>query len=229
MTPAAAKRLRAIERYSELGAGFQIAMRDLEIRGAGNILGAEQSGHIAAIGYELYCQLLEASVRRFQGLAEPDRRRADVRLDLPAFFPKTYVPTESQRISLYRQLERASSLEVLGEIADEIQDMFGPMPAEAANLVELEGVRLLAGRARIAAVHRKRNVPPGGADLMMTVEHARSVEALFARCTDPEVRRAGTVRVIDGQTVLWRLAADRGPEAALGLLKKWLAEAPGGN
>jgi transcription-repair coupling factor (superfamily II helicase) len=223
MTPAAAKRLRAIERYSQLGAGFQIAMRDLEIRGAGNILGAEQSGHIAAIGYELYCRLLEASVRRFQGLAEPDRRRADVRLDLPAFFPKTYVPTESQRISLYRQLERASSLEVLGEVADEIQDMFGPMPAEVANLVELEGVRLLAGRACIAAVHRN------GADLMMTVEHARAVEALFARCTDPEVRRAGTVRVIDPQTVLWRLVGDRGPEAALGLLKKWLAGAPGGN
>ena len=235
MTPAAAKRLRAIERYSELGAGFQIAMRDLEIRGAGNILGAEQSGHIAAIGYELYCQLLEASVRRSQGLAEPDRRRADVRLDLPAFFPKTYVPTESQRISLYRQLERAASVDVLRDVADEIVDMFGPMPAEVANLVDLEEVRLLAGRARIAAIHRKRNVPPaqhpaeGGADLMMTVERAAAVEALFARCADPEVRRAGTVRVIDSQTVLWRLGEDRGPEGALGLLKKWLAGAPGGN
>ncbi|MCX5649761.1 MAG: transcription-repair coupling factor [Planctomycetota bacterium] len=235
VTPAAAKRLRAIERYSELGAGFQIAMRDLEIRGAGNILGAEQSGHIAAVGYELYCQLLEAAVRRSQGLAEPDRRRADVRLDLPAFFPKTYVPTESQRISLYRQLERAASVDALRDVADEIVDMFGPMPAEVANLVELEAVRLLAGRARIAAIHRKRNVPPaqhpaeGGADLMMTVERAAAVEALFARCADPEVRRAGTVRVIDSQTVLWRLGEDRGPEGALGLLKKWLAGAPGGN
>ena len=223
MTPAAAKRLRAIERYSELGAGFQIAMRDLEIRGAGNILGAEQSGHIAAIGYELYCQLLETAVRRSQGLAEPDRRRADVRLDLPAFFPETYVPTESQRISLYRQLERAASVDVLRDVADEINDMFGPMPAEVANLVDLEEVRLLAGRARIAAIHRKR------ADLVMTAERARAVEALFARCADPEVRRAGTVRVIDGQTVLWRLGEDRGAEGALGLLKKWLAGAPGGN
>jgi len=223
MTPAAAKRLRAIERYSELGAGFQIAMRDLEIRGAGNILGAEQSGHIAAIGYELYCRLLEAAVRRSQGLAEPDRRRADVRLDLPAFFPKTYVPTESQRISLYRQLERAASVDVLRDVADEIDDMFGSMPAEVANLVDLEAVRLLAGRARIAAIHRK------GADLMMTAERARAVEALFARCADPEVHQAGTVRVIDGQTVLWRLGEDRGAEGALGLLKKWLAGAPEGN
>ncbi|HET6442246.1 MAG TPA: transcription-repair coupling factor [Phycisphaerae bacterium] len=223
MTPAAAKRLRAIERYSELGAGFQIAMRDLEIRGAGNILGSEQSGHIAAIGYELYCRLLDASVRRSQGLAEPDRRRADFRLDLPAFFPKTYVPTESQRISLYRQLERAASVDVLRDVADEIVDMFGPMPAEVANLVDLEEVRLLAGRARIAAIHRK------GADLMMTAERAAAVEALFARCADPEIRRAGTVRVIDGQTVLWRLGEDRGAEGALGLLKKWLAGAPGGN
>jgi transcription-repair coupling factor (superfamily II helicase) len=139
------------------------------------------------------------------------------------------VPTESQRISLYRQLERAASVDVLRDVADEIVDMFGPMPAEVANLVDLEEVRLLAGRARIAAIHRKRNVPPGGADLVMTAERARAVEALFARCADPEVRRAGTVRVIDGQTVLWRLGEDRGAEGALGLLKKWLAGAPGGN
>jgi len=109
------------------------------------------------------------------------------------------------------------------DVADEIGDMFGPMPAEVANLVDLEEVRLLAGRARIAAIHRK------GADLVMTAERARAVEALFARCADPEVRRAGTVRVIDGQTVLWRLGEDRGAEGALGLLKKWLAGAPGGN
>ncbi|MGB2614865.1 MAG: transcription-repair coupling factor [Phycisphaerae bacterium] len=216
LTPAAAKRLRAIERYSQLGAGFQIAMRDLEIRGAGNMLGAEQSGHIAAVGYELYCRLLESAVGRLQGRPEPDRRRADVRLDLAAFLPPAYVPTESQRISLYRQLQRAPDTEALGQIADEIADMYGPVPEEVRRLVALERVRLLAGRARIRTIHRKR------ADLVMTAERAEAVEALLERCADPEVRAAGIVRAVDAETVLWRLVSDRGPEAALALLEKWL-------
>ena len=216
LAPAAAKRLRALERYSELGAGFQIAMRDLEIRGAGNILGAEQSGHIAAVGYELYCRLLESAVRRFQGRPEPDRRRADVRLDLAALLPKDYVPTESQRISLYRQLQRAPDLEALAQIADEIADMYGPMPDEVQRLVALERVRLLAGGARIRSIHRK------GADLVMAVEHVPAAEELFRRCAEREVREAGTVRAVDAETVLWRLRADGGPDAALALLEKWL-------
>ncbi|MGB2997906.1 MAG: transcription-repair coupling factor [Phycisphaerae bacterium] len=220
LTPAAARRLKAIERYSELGAGFQIAMRDLEIRGAGNILGPEQSGHIAAIGYELYCRLLETSIRRQQGRPEPERRRTDVRLEVPAFIPEGYVPTESQRISLYRQLQRAPDLGALEGIAAEIADMYGPVPAEVRRLVDLEGVRLLAGRAEIRSIHRK------GADLMMAVEDASVVAAFFERATDPSVRKAGTVRVIDAHTVLWRLHKDAGADGALALLKKWLARAP---
>jgi transcription-repair coupling factor (superfamily II helicase) len=217
VTPAAVKRLKAIEQYAELGAGFQIAMRDLEIRGAGNILGAEQSGHIVAVGYEMYCQLLEAAVKRLRGEKGEELRRADVQLDLTAFIPNKYVPTESQRISLYRQLQRASKVETLEEVAAEIADMYGPVPAEVRRLVDLEAVRILAGGYRIGAIHRR------GGDLALTLDDAAVLGPLFGAQVDREVRDAGVVRVLDPHTVVWRLHEDKGPERALALLKKVLA------
>jgi len=103
-----AKRLRAIEEFSDMGAGFAIAMRDLEIRGAGNILGTQQSGHIAMVGYELYCELLEQAVRRLKHM--PPKQAIDVRVDLPgeAYIPRTYVPDVRMKIDLYRRLARAT-------------------------------------------------------------------------------------------------------------------------
>ena len=110
LSPNAAKRLRAIEEFSDMGAGFAIAMRDLEIRGAGNILGAEQSGHIAAIGYELYCDLLEHAVRSLKQL--PPRTSIEVDVDLPGegYIPRSYVPDMRLKIDLYRRLARVSNL-----------------------------------------------------------------------------------------------------------------------
>jgi len=103
VSPVAARRLKAIEEFSDLGAGFQIAMRDLEIRGAGNILGKEQSGHIAAVGYELYCQFLERAVGRLQGKPVPERREVHVELGADAYIPRSYVPSERQRMEIYRR------------------------------------------------------------------------------------------------------------------------------
>jgi transcription-repair coupling factor (superfamily II helicase) len=220
MTPAAAKRLHAIEQFSELGAGFQIAMRDLEIRGAGNILGSEQSGHITAVGYELYCQLLDAAVRRLRGQPVDEHVRADVQLDVTAFLPPRYVPTDSQRISLYRQLQRAGSADALDEVQAEVADMFGPLPEEACRLVDLERVRAAAGRLGIRAIHRQ------GRDLTMTLRDAAVLGPVFAGETDAEVRAAGVLRVLDPHTVVWRLSADPGPVEALALLKKALARPP---
>jgi len=216
-TPAAARRLRAIEQYAELGAGFQIAMRDLEIRGAGNILGAEQSGHITAVGYEMYCQLLEAAVRRLRGEKIEEVRRADVQLEVAAFIPNSYVPTETQRIALYRQLRRAAGAERLAEVADEIADMYGPLPDEVRRLVDLEEVRVAAGRAGIRSIHRR------GADLTFTLEDVAVVGPLFGQKSRREVQGAGVVRVLDPQTVVWRLHKDRGGADALALLRKVLA------
>ena len=216
-TPAASKRLRAIEQYSELGAGFQIAMRDLEIRGAGNILGLEQSGHISAVGYEMYCQMLETAVRRLKDQPSDEPCRADVQLDLAAFIPSRYVPTESQRISLYRQLQRAANAKTLAEVAAEIHDMYGPLPDEVQRLVDLEAVRAAAGRAGIRSIHRNRK------DLTFTLADAALVAPLVSESDDRHVRQAGVVRILDPHTLVWRLHEDGGAAEALALLKKVLA------
>ena len=225
VTPAAARRLHAIEQYSELGAGFQIAMRDLEIRGAGNIIGSEQSGHITAVGYEMYCQLLDAAVRRLRGEKVEEVRRADLQLELAAFIPNAYVPTESQRIALYRQLRRAATADALDEVAAEVEDMYGPMPEEVRRLVDLESVRVAAGRAGIRAIHRQ------AADLVIALDDASVLGPIFSpsrasgpsAAGDAEVRQAGVIRVLDPHTMVWRLREDRGPAGALALLKKALA------
>ncbi len=140
----AARRLKAIEEFSELGAGFKISMRDLEIRGAGNILGTEQSGHIATVGYELYCQLLENAVRRLKEL--PPRESPHVNLDLPvsAYLPGSYIPPGKQKIDVYRKLSSVCTVSELEELAEELRDRFGPLPEEAIRFISLKELELLA-------------------------------------------------------------------------------------
>src|SRR5690242_9390566 len=113
LNPTAAKRMRAIEEFSDIGAGFAIAMRDLEIRGAGTILGTQQSGHIAAVGYELYCELLEKAVRRLKQM--PARQSIEVNVALPgeAFLPRSYVPDIRAKIDLYRRIARVTTRDEL--------------------------------------------------------------------------------------------------------------------
>ncbi|MCH7871912.1 MAG: transcription-repair coupling factor, partial [Planctomycetes bacterium] len=153
--PVAAKRLKAIEHYSKLGAGFQIAMRDLEIRGAGNILGTEQSGHIAAVGYELYCQLLDNAVRSLR--REPLREHRHVAIDLPfsAFLPDLYVPAGRQKIEMYRKLSSVHDLEELRELEAEFRDRFGPPPTEARTLMDVKQLQLLAQSWQIDDIRRE--------------------------------------------------------------------------
>jgi transcription-repair coupling factor (superfamily II helicase) len=153
LTPTASRRLKAIEEFTELGAGFKIAMRDLEIRGAGNILGTQQSGHIAAVGYEMYCQLLENAVRRAGN--KPIRTPLEVSVDLPwpAFLPRSYVPGQRQKIEVYRRLSRLRRLERLEDFRQELRDRFGPLPEAAEWLLRLAEVRLLAARWQVTSVH----------------------------------------------------------------------------
>ena len=217
LTDTAVTRLAAISEMTQLGSGTKVAMRDLEIRGAGNILGAEQSGHITAVGYEMYCQLLEVAVKRAKGEKVEEVRRADVQLELAAFIPNAYVPTETQRIALYRQLRRAATAQRLAEVAAEVADMYGPLPEEVRRLVDLEEVRVAGGRAGLGSTHRK------GADLTITLEDMAVLGPLFSASADRELRDAGIVRVLDPHTVVWRLHEDRGAAGALALLKKALA------
>jgi transcription-repair coupling factor (superfamily II helicase) len=144
ITSVAAKRLKAIEEYSELGSGFKIAMRDLEIRGAGNILGTEQSGHIAAVGYELYCQLLERAVQQLKG--ETPRERPYVNIDLPvaAYVPDEYVPPGRHKIEVYRRISGAGDSRELQDVAAALRDRYGPPPPEVQQLLTLRELQLRA-------------------------------------------------------------------------------------
>ncbi len=153
VTPNAARRLRAIEEFSDMGAGFAIAMRDLEFRGAGNVLGTEQSGHIAAVGYELYCQLLEAAVRRLKNL--PPKQSIDVSVDLPgpAYFPPDYVPNQRMKIDLYRRLARIAGEDELEQLRVELIARFGPPPLAAARMLAHANLRIDAAVWQINAVH----------------------------------------------------------------------------
>ena len=152
LTSVAARRLKAIEEFSELGAGFKIAMRDLEIRGAGNILGTEQSGHISTVGYELYCHLLENAVRRQKQMPERELPHVDVDLAVTAYLPNSFVPPGKQKIDVYRRLSVAATSEELAEVAGEIRDRFGPLPPEAEQLVEVKELQLYAFAWGINAV-----------------------------------------------------------------------------
>ncbi|MHB8901830.1 MAG: transcription-repair coupling factor [Thermoguttaceae bacterium] len=144
VTPNAARRLRAIEEFSDLGAGFAVAMRDLEIRGAGNILGTQQSGHIALVGYELYCDLLEKAVRQMKNMTP--RTMVDVDVDLPceAFLPGHYVPDMRLKIDLYRRLARVTEVKQLEDFRLELVDRFGPIPAQTEGLLNLAELRIAA-------------------------------------------------------------------------------------
>ncbi|MDP6702874.1 MAG: helicase-related protein, partial [Candidatus Latescibacteria bacterium] len=142
LSPTAAKRLRAIEEYSEMGAGFAIAMRDLEIRGAGNILGTQQSGHIAAVGYELYCQLLDQAVRKLR--REPPAEILQVDIDLPgeAYLPDSYITDLKSKIDLYRRMVRITSQEETADLQEEMVDRFGEPPEVARRLLDLAALRI---------------------------------------------------------------------------------------
>ncbi|MBM80525.1 MAG: transcription-repair coupling factor [Planctomycetaceae bacterium] len=153
VTTTAAKRLKAIEEYSELGAGFKIAMRDLEIRGAGNILGTEQSGHIMTVGYELYCQLLENAVRRLKNEAPREFHHTSINLPVKAYIPDSYIPPGRQKIEMYRKLSLVKSLEDLEEVADELRDRYGPVPQDAEQLLKLKELQVLAQQWRIDDIH----------------------------------------------------------------------------
>jgi transcription-repair coupling factor (superfamily II helicase) len=156
----ARKRLQAIFNASELGAGFQIALADLEIRGAGNILGGEQSGHMAAVGFDLYSRLLAEAVEETKAHREmraPVVEPPQAVLDLPieAHLPDAYVPETAQKLELYRRLARARSSGDLAAFRQEVVDRFGPMPPPVVRLVEVAELRMAAEAAGVSSISRE--------------------------------------------------------------------------
>ena len=196
VTPNAVKRLKAIEEFTELGAGFKIALRDLEIRGAGNILGSEQSGHIESVGYELYCSLLEAAVRSLTDKPDPSKFDALIELSWRAYFPKDYVAGPKIKVELYRRLGRIRSLERLEDFRKELVDRFGPLPVPAENLMAEAELRILAEFWQLARIHVEHEYA------VFTYRSARRVEAL-ARQNPP-----GKIRVVDDRSAYVPLDLD---------------------
>lgn len=152
MTVVAKQRLKAVEQYSALGAGFKIAMRDLEIRGAGNLLGKEQSGHIAAVGYEMYCRLLDQAVKSLKDERDVQPSHTTLDIGLTGSIPKTYIPSDARRMDAYRRLCHASSGEELARARTDLVDAYGPLPAAVERLFNLAEMRILAADVGAAAV-----------------------------------------------------------------------------
>ncbi|MFO0915996.1 MAG: transcription-repair coupling factor [Pirellulales bacterium] len=153
LTPSAARRLRAIEEYSDMGAGFAIAMRDLEIRGAGDLLGTQQSGHIATVGYELYCQLLEAAVRRLRNQPAQLAPEVDIQLPGESYLPPEYVPDMRAKIDIYRRLARSYTDEELAQLESELADRFGPLPSAVQRMLRLARLKTDAAIWQIHGIH----------------------------------------------------------------------------
>jgi transcription-repair coupling factor (superfamily II helicase) len=151
LTHEAASRLRAVADYTELGSGLRIAMRDLEIRGAGNLLGDEQSGHVAAIGFELYVEMLQEAIRAGSGEATAER---EVRVEIPisAFIPSEYVPFEAAKIDLHRRISQAPDHEAISRLRSEMEDRFGDIPPPVDALIRVQEVRIKLRRLDAAAI-----------------------------------------------------------------------------
>jgi len=149
LSPDALKRLRAIQELSELGSGFKLALHDLEIRGAGNLLGPSQSGHISSIGLELYTQMMEKAIRELKGEEVVEEITPEIHFHLPAFIPESYVKDTEERLSLYRRLSLSRSEEEVEMMREEFLDRFGKLPIEVLHLLEVIKVKLILTRLRI--------------------------------------------------------------------------------
>lgn len=152
ITEGAQKRLRVIEEFTDLGSGFKIALRDLEIRGTGNILGAEQHGHIVTIGYELYCKMLEDAVLALKGEEVEEPVETRISLPIEAYLPDDYVPDSRQKVSVYKKIAAVQSAEALKELREELNDRYGAIPKPAEMLLAIASLKQLCRRLSITAV-----------------------------------------------------------------------------
>ena len=148
-------RLAAIREFSDLGSGFRVAALDLEIRGAGNLLGGEQSGHIEAVGFDMYMKLLEQTIKELKGEDIEDEVRANVNLRVDLRIGNDYVPDMNQRLTVYRRMAAVRTDEELDRLVLEVRDRYGPLPESVLNLSEYASIRLLAGRIGLESVDRE--------------------------------------------------------------------------
>jgi transcription-repair coupling factor (superfamily II helicase) len=207
MTPDAVKRLAVIQEYSNLGQGFRIAMRDMEIRGAGNLLGTSQSGHVAQVGYEMYLDLLEQAVQEMKGEEPPPRIDPEIRLKLEALLPEDYVPDPQQRMNLYKRLSRAASHAEIDEIDEEMLDLYGKAPVPAAHLIQVMRIRLAMKEIRIVRLDYN------GQDLVFTFDSETPVRPQALVTWAQNDRR---IRLLPSDRLAFRVG-DTDADARIGL------------
>jgi len=212
ISPLAARRLKAVEEYSHLGAGFRIALRDLEIRGAGNILGPEQSGHIQLVGYQMYCELLADAARRLKNEPIEPIPSAVIDLGFASYIPKNYIPLDRQRLDVYRKIAVARVADDLKQIEGDLADIYGPVPEETKLLLELAELRIKASKLEI------KSIVASGRDLIFSfAEDADRAKSLFSGVS-------GKWWVAEPRTAYLRLPESCfDPETLLSLLRKILA------
>ncbi len=144
LTEVAEKRLKAIKDFTELGSGFKIAMRDLEIRGAGNMMGAAQHGHMASVGYDLYCRMLEETVKKIRGDIEKEPVETSVEIKIDAYIPSSYIEDESQKIEIYKKIASIDCYEDMLDIQEEIEDRFSDIPSSVVSLMDIAFLRSIS-------------------------------------------------------------------------------------
>ena len=167
----AEKRLKAIREFTDLGSGFKIAMRDLEIRGAGNLLGAEQSGHMEAVGYDMYCRMLNEAVLHLKGVSrKEDTFETAVDLQLDAYIPEDYIPDETEKLSWYKRVALVKSQEDYEDITEELTDRYGDVPVPLLRLLQVALLREEAHRSWLLSVEQK------GHDLLFTMNNMADVQ-----------------------------------------------------
>jgi transcription-repair coupling factor (superfamily II helicase) len=210
ITPTAVRRLKAIEEYSHLGAGFRIALRDLEIRGAGNILGPEQSGHIQTVGYQMYCELLANAVKQLKNEPVESLATSVVDLGFATYIPKNYIPIDRHRMDVYRKIAVARTSEDLKQIEGELIDVYGPAPDEVKLLLELAQLRIAASKQDI------KSIVTSGQDLVFLFEKDAKSKAAFLF-----KNISGKVRILEPKTVYLRLPANYfEPRTIMSVLRK---------
>ena len=214
MKEVAEKRLQAIREFTDLGSGFRIAMKDLEIRGAGNLLGKKQHGHMEAVGYDLYCKMLNDAVKNLKGLSTAlEDFSTLVDLDVDAFIPATYIVNEVQKLDIYKRIAGIESVKDMDDMKDELLDRFGAIPRSVENLLRIALIRVAAHKLYITELKGKnerimlqmKNDAPIKVEKIPGFVKQRAERLSFTAYGQPfftlKYRKCGVVEM-DGETLL---------------------------
>lgn len=212
LTEVAEKRLQAIKEFTELGSGFKIALRDLEIRGAGNILGPEQHGFMMTVGFDLYVKLLEDAIRTYQGEVRVKKVPARIEVQADAYLPASYIADARQKIAFYQKVAAVEEIQEINEAKEELSDRYGPLPSAAQNLLNVAHIRLLAEQLHISVISEEK----GALQIRFTAQASFNANELRIICQ----KYAGRLMISTGKQFLvsFRLNSKSGEERLLLIL-----------